>query len=146
MERPLTVAGLVDKRAELIKLRDSLSAELQAVTFDLDHLDATIRLFDPDQTTPIRKRYTVQHAARGGEMARFVLSTLRTASEPLTARQIGLMWAESVGVEPGELTARTLRKRVGSCLGNLARKGLVASAGEVDDAKVWRLANSPDRD
>ena len=75
MDRPLTVSGLLDKRAELIKLRDQLQGELEAVSFDLDHLDATIRLFDPEQVSPVRRRYTAQHAARGGEMARFVLAT-----------------------------------------------------------------------
>lgn len=141
MERPLTVAGLLDKRAELSKLRTSLETELQAVVFDLDHLDACIRLFDPEQASPVRKRYTVQHAARGGEMARFVLATLRTAPAPMTAREIGMAWAKDNGVEPSEVTSRTLRKRAGACLRNLARKGHVVAEGrEDDDAKGWTLA------
>jgi hypothetical protein len=48
MERPLTVSGLLDKRAELTRLCDQLAGELEAVAFDLEHLDAVIRLFDPD--------------------------------------------------------------------------------------------------
>lgn len=139
MERPLTVAGLLEKRAELTKARDVIAAELEAITFDLDHLDAVIRLFDPEQAPQARRRYMAQHAARGGEMARFVLSTLRTASEPLTARQIGLMWAEANGVEPSELTGRTLRKRAGACLRNLASKGLVIAAGVSEDSKLWAI-------
>jgi hypothetical protein len=139
MERPLTVAGLLEKRAELTKAREQLSAELEAVTFDIEHLDAVIRLFDPDQVPIVRKRYLSQHSARGGEMARFVLSTLRTASGPLTARQIGLLWAKDNGLAASDTTARVLRKRVGSCLRNLAAKGHVVEAGEIDDAKGWRL-------
>lgn len=141
MDRPLTVAGLQDKRAELIKVRDQLSSELEAVTFDLDHLDAVIRLFDPEQTPPVRKRYLMQHSARGGEMARFVLSTLRTANNPLTAREIGLKWATDNGLDPTDTTARILRKRCGQCLRNLASKGLVTSEGKGDeDAKLWTVA------
>lgn len=141
MERPLTVSGLLDKRAELTKLRDHLAGELEAVTFDIDHLDAVIRLFDPDQVPVARKRYMAATAARGGEMARFVLSSLRTAGKPLTAREIGLMWATDNGVEPSDLTARTLRKRAGSCLRNLQAKGLVAGAGEAEDAKLWAISS-----
>jgi hypothetical protein len=140
MERPLTVAGLLEKRAELTKARDQLSAELEAVTFDIEHLDAVIRLFDPEQVPIVRKRYLSQHSARGGEMARFVLGTLRQAAAPLTARQIGLMWAEDNGLAASDATARVLRKRVGSCLRNLATKGHVVEVGEVEDAKVWRVA------
>ena len=140
MERPLTVAGLLEKRAELTKARDQLSAELEAITFDIEHLDAVIRLFDPDQVPIVRKRYLSQHSARGGEMARFVLGTLRKASVPLTARQIGLMWAEDNGLAASDTTARVLRKRVGSCLRNLAAKGHVVAAGLSEDSKVWLLA------
>ncbi|MEI9891287.1 MAG: hypothetical protein WDN45_12770 [Caulobacteraceae bacterium] len=140
MERPLTVAGLLEKRAELTKARAQLAAELEAVTFDIEHLDAVIRLFDPEQVPVVRKRYMAQHSARGGEMARFVLSTLRTANAPMTARQIGLQWAADNGVDASETTARVLRKRVGSCLRNLAGKGHVAEAGAVEDAKGWLLS------
>ena len=140
MERPLTVAGLLEKRAELTKARDQLSAELEAITFDIEHLDAVIRLFDPEQVPIVRKRYLSQHSARGGEMARFVLGTLRKASVPLTARQIGLMWAEDNGLAASDTTARVLRKRVGSCLRNLAAKGHVVAAGLSEDSKVWLLA------
>jgi hypothetical protein len=139
VDRPLTVAGLLEKRAELTKAREQLSAELEAVTFDIEHLDAVIRLFDPEQVPIVRKRYLSQHSARGGEMARFVLSTLRKAPGPLTARQIGLMWAEDNGLAASDTTARVLRKRVGSCLRNLAVKGRVVEAGEVEDAKGWRV-------
>ena len=72
-------------------------------------------------------------------MARFVLSTLRMATESLTAREIGLRWAKDNGLDPSDVTARTLRKRVGSCLRNLATKRHVASAGKDDDAKLWSL-------
>jgi hypothetical protein len=140
MERPLTVSGLLDKRAELTKLRDQLAGELEAVTFDLDHLDAVIRLFDPEQVPIVRKRYLAQHSARGGEMARFVLSTLRTANSPLTAREIGLAWAKDNGVDPSDTTARILRKRVGSCLRNLHSHGHVCAAGKTEDSKLWILS------
>ena len=147
MERPLTVAGLLEKRAELVKLRTTLETELQAVTFDLDHMDACIRLFDPEQPSPVRKRYTIQHAARGGEMARFALSALRQANHPLTARQIGEAWAKDNGIEASEITGRVLRKRAAACLQNLARKGhVVAPERGDDDANRWTLTANGEPD
>lgn len=140
MERPLTVSGLLDKRQELTKLRDQLASELEAVAFDLDHLDAVIRLFDPEQVPVVRRRYMAATAARGGEMARFVLSSLRTANSPLTAREIGLRWAKDNGLDPSDTTARVLRKRVGSCLRNLVGKGHVVESGTLEDSKLWCLS------
>ena len=43
IERPNTVAGLLAKRDELVKLRKQLEADLRKVTCDIDHLDAAVR-------------------------------------------------------------------------------------------------------
>jgi hypothetical protein len=41
-ERPNTVFGLLDKRAELVKLQQQLETDLRKVICDIDHLDAAI--------------------------------------------------------------------------------------------------------
>jgi hypothetical protein len=41
------ISALVRKRAELAGLVDHARAELDALTANLGHLDATLRLFDP---------------------------------------------------------------------------------------------------
>jgi hypothetical protein len=51
MEAPNTVSGLVRKKAELEKVRDGLEVDLKAITADIDHLDATIRLFGQAKLT-----------------------------------------------------------------------------------------------
>jgi len=40
VDRPNTLAGLVAKRAELVKYRDQLEADVKALTVDIDHLEA----------------------------------------------------------------------------------------------------------
>ena len=65
LECPNTVAGLVAKRAELLKLRTGLELELRAVTSDMDHIDATIRLSDPVNTPAARKRTERSTGRRG---------------------------------------------------------------------------------
>jgi hypothetical protein len=87
LERPNTVAGLEAKKADLVRLRDQLEADLRAVTADIDHLDGAILLFSassrkspvcylmPDISPPARlalpgsPHATSPHSARGGAAA-----------------------------------------------------------------------------
>jgi len=84
-ERPNTVAGLIAKQHELLKLRDHLEAEARKVTCDIDHLDAVIALFDPANAPEAIKRYTTKHKAQKGQVKRFVLAYLRDAPGPVTS-------------------------------------------------------------
>ena len=63
-ERPNTVSGLEAKKAELVKYRDALEAEIRKVTCDIDHLEAAIALFDPNATPNAIKRDGVRHRAK----------------------------------------------------------------------------------
>ena len=47
-ERPNTLAGLVEKRAEIAGQLAHTRAVLRQLIIDLDHVDAAIRLFDPN--------------------------------------------------------------------------------------------------
>ena len=118
MERPNTIAGLQFKRTELAKLHKHLTTEAKNVLCDLDHIDATIRLFDPDADIErVRlKRYTTKHRAPQGQMKRFVLTMFRESAEPLTSRQITEAWVADRGLSPDESTYIILRKRVGACM------------------------------
>lgn len=46
-ERPNTVTGLIAKHAELSALRDKYKSEIRTMEVNIQHLAATIRLFDP---------------------------------------------------------------------------------------------------
>ena len=48
IERPNTLAGLVDKRAEIAGRIAHTRATLRQLIIDLDHVDAAIRIFDPN--------------------------------------------------------------------------------------------------
>ena len=139
-ERPNTVAGLVAKRDELVKLRDRLEADIRAITVDVDHLEAAIRIFDPENTPEARKRYAAMHRAPKGQSMRFVLSRLREAKTPLTSRQIALAWAQDRGLEAKDSTVVMLTKRIGATLRALQAKGLVAQDGHVEGLVGWRRA------
>lgn len=144
-ERPNTVSGLVAKHAELSALRDRFKAEIKKLTVDIDHLDAAIRLFDPDTSTYAIKQYVVKHRAQKGSVKRFVLGCFREATEPLTSRQITEMWAADRGLVADEATYTILRKRIGACIKSCVNQGLIEdhgwtkNHGENGPYKLWAL-------
>lgn len=75
------LSGLVKRRAELAGEADALKARLARIATDLGHLDATIRLFDPDHDVAgIRpRRPRGPDVAGRGEMTRAILAVLREA-------------------------------------------------------------------
>ena len=142
MERPNTIAGLQAKRAELLKLQKHLVAEAKKVLCDIDHLDACIRLFDPDADIErVRlNRYATKHRAPKGYLKRFVLGQFRVAAAPLTSRKITEAWIADRGLQPDEATFVILRKRIGACI-QIARKGgMIEEAGDEGEYKTWRLS------
>ena len=51
-KRHNTIAGLLAKRDQLTKLRGQLEADIRALSLDIDHSEAAIRIFDPEDTVP----------------------------------------------------------------------------------------------
>lgn len=140
MERPNTLAGIIAKRDELVKYRDQLEADIRAVTVDLDHLDAAIRIFDPEDTPTARRRYAAMHRAPKGQSTRFVLARLREADRPMTSRELAEMWCQDRGLNAKASTVSVLRKRIGATLKTLHNKGVVRQDGHVGGWIGWRLA------
>jgi hypothetical protein len=144
-ERPNTVSGLVAKHKELSELRERYRSEIKKLTVDIDHLDACIRLFDPKADTSPLREYVTKHRATKGSVKRFVLSTLREASKPMTSREITELWAADRGLHADEETLVTIRKRVGACIQTSVKQGLIECAGQTTDHgangpyKLWRL-------
>jgi hypothetical protein len=137
LERPNTVSGLIAKRDELVKYRKQLEQDLRAVTCDLDHLDAAIRLFDPEQTPAARKRYATKHRAKKGTVRRFVLRYLREATAPATSRQITELWIKERGLKADDATFVLIRKRIGACLTALKEDGLAEGVGLLEGYVAW---------
>lgn len=137
-ERPHTLAGLIAKRDELVKYRERLENDIRALTVDIDHLEAAIRIFDPENTPAARKRYAALHRAPRGQSMRFVLGKLREATEPLTSRGLADTWCKDRGLVAKDSTVSMLRKRIGATLKSLHHKGLIHQDGFVDGLIGWR--------
>lgn len=140
-ERPNTVSGLKAKRKELVKLLGNITAEAEKVRGNIKHIDACVALFDPNAKPPTTYHdgFIPRHTAPKGHLKRFILTQLREASDPLSARQIVDAWIIDQMIEADTDTLRLLRKRVGISINTIKRDGLVVEAGMDGLSKLWEL-------
>lgn len=144
VERPNTLAGLVEKRAEIAGRIEQLQTEMRELILALEHVDATIRLFDPSYAVEhIRpKPVPAVYKAFPGDMIRMVLSMLREAPGPLSTKTITLHVMAARGVDSANKQDFELfRQRVGSMLRHHRAKGLIRSfVGEDGQFMLWEIA------
>jgi hypothetical protein len=138
-DRPNTVAGLVEKRAHLAGMMKYHRAELRKIICDLDHVDATIRLFDPQADVRKVSRYPTKHRATKGEASVFVLKMLKAATAPLTSLDIVRAVIKARGLNADDETVVLMRKRVGATLSAQQRLGFVKSIPQEGRYKGWIL-------
>jgi hypothetical protein len=142
MESEHTISGLVRKRAELAGQLEYHHGIVRQLMVDLDHLDATLRMFDPeiklDDIKP--KALPARYAASQGEMARIVLTILKDAREPLASEQLTqrVMAERGMNMDDKRLL-RTVRNRVGSCLRHHRAKGVLRSEQGPGQQLTWEL-------
>jgi len=136
-ERPNTVAGLIEKHREIAGLIEARRAELARLVADLEAVEHTIRLFDPDAALPRAKPLPSPHAAFKGEMRRDVLAALRAAQGPLTSLDIARQVIAARKLPEAMLPA--IRKRVGAALWKLKARQIVAEVPLDGDYKGWQL-------
>jgi len=144
-ERPNTVAGLIAKHAELSALRDKYKSEIRTMEANIQHLAATIRLFDPAVSVyPLRGTVERRRAKRGA-LKRYVLNTLREAPEALTSRELTMGWGADQGLDVTEEVYPDLRRKVSSCIKDCVKGGLVEATGRRSEPeqsgfyKLWAL-------
>lgn len=137
--RPNTIAGLVEKRAQLAGMLKYHRAEIRKVICDLDHVDATIRLFDENADIRRAIRYPTKHRATKGEASRFVLLMLKNATAPLTSLDIVQAQIKARGLKADDQTVVMMRKRVGATLSAQQRLGVIRSIPQEGPYKGWEL-------
>jgi hypothetical protein len=139
------LSGLVAKRAEIAGQIDAARATLRQLIVDLDHVDAAIRLFDPDyDVAAIRaKTYPVAQVTRRGDSIRLILDFLRQAPEPMTTKQIALQVMAVRGLNADDAAlVLTMTRRVGASLRNYRNKGTIRSIkdGRYGKYDLWEIA------
>lgn len=126
----LTISGLLRKRQELTGEIATLQDRLTFTVAALDHLDATIRLLDPDADldAPDMRPPPMFTGVRG-ELTRFILDLLRKADGPMLTMDVAKAVLETRGGNPSDRRALSeIAKKVGHALLKAKRRGSVLSA------------------
>jgi len=138
VERPNTVAGLIEKHRAIAGQIEATRKTLNALVFDLEAVEHTIRLFDPDAQLGRAKPLPSKDAAFRGEMRRDVLAALRSAQGPLTSLDIARQVIAVRKLADDPPTVTMMRKRVGAALWKLKVKAMVVEIAQAGDYKAWR--------
>ncbi len=102
---------------------------------DMDALDRTMRLFDP-AASPLASA-PVRPAVRNGEVSRAVLTVLREAPAPVSARDIATKIAADRGVDVS--TSAAMQAHCGRVRSALDRKRDGVVREQRGDPIVWRV-------
>jgi hypothetical protein len=135
------IGALSNKRAELAGIVRQLEQQLVQQRTNLAHLDATMRLFDPDiQPRQIRAKQSRVRSVwfRPGECLRLIYDELRDAAQPITTRELAerIMRVKAMPARDDrqrELVQKTL-------LGSLNRAKETIARVETAGVVSWRLS------
>jgi hypothetical protein len=144
---PHVVTGLIEKRREIAGQIEHLQRQLKVAVCNLDHVEASIRLFKPDIDLSEHGPRSVPppHSAFKGEVTRILLDALRTAKGPMNTRDLTELLMRERGLPWDDLVMRrVMMQRVSACLNHWKRvkKILKASPGP-GQLLNWEIAEQP---
>jgi len=109
MSQPLIITGLMAKRAEVSGIVSDLEERTRQTRADLAHIDATIRLFDPNarpEAIPGKRPASRNGWFAAGEISRRIRDDLREAREPIAAEAIVRRAMVAKGLDPEDKMIR----------------------------------------
>ena len=134
------IGALRNKRAELAGMVGQLEQQLARQRANLAHLDATMRLFDPDvRPQEIRAKRQRARSAwfRQGECLRLIYDELRNVAQPLTTRDLTAQIMRAKAIPAGDDRSRELIQK--TVLGSLNRAKETIARVEAAGVVTWRL-------
>ena len=137
------IGALREKRAELSGAVRQIEQQLAQHRTDLAHLDATMRLFDPDiQPDDIRPRRPHHRNAwfRPGECLRLIYDELREALEPLSTRDLAERIISRRSLKLDNDRSRDLIQH--TILSSLNRAGATITRLQRGGTVYWQLAQA----
>jgi hypothetical protein len=134
------IGALRNKRAELAGVLRQLEQQLVQQRANLAHLDATMRLFDPDiRPKDIRPKRMRERNVwfRPGECLRLIYDELREVTEPVTTRELAerIMQVKAIPAADNDRRERIQK----TLLGSLNRATETIARVEVAGVVSWRL-------
>lgn len=138
------VSRLVAKRSEIAGLVAHHQQQIARLSGDLQHLDATLKLFDPEidlRTLRVKEHRKRNSFFKPGECQRMVLDIFREAQGmALSSRQIGEHLAQRKGLPNTTEMIEQMQKNTIAIVKRLEDAGTVQAAGMDGQGRTWRLA------
>jgi hypothetical protein len=134
------VAILRDKRSELAAAISRLERQVAQHRVDLEHITATMQLFDPEvphETAKMAAPRKRNDWFRPGECRRLIYDVLRDAPRPLTTREVAgaVMAVKAMAIDDAR-TCELIYKAVHS---SLKRASDTIACVEAAGAAAWRV-------
>ena len=135
------IHGLVRRRAELSGDIETTQKKLQQMIVDLEHLDRTLLMFDPEyriDTIKPRAFRPPDDWSKRGQMTRIILGILRQASGPMTSRDTALQLILERGLgQDDQKLVRLMAKRCGVALRGMRDRGVAQSSEGPGQCVLW---------
>jgi hypothetical protein len=137
------ISALREKRIKIATEIEDLQARLRKAVTDLDHCEATLKLFDP--TADISKlgpRKVPQVLSDiHGDTGRIILSTLRTATVPLPTYKIceAVMKARNLDTDDKGLCRLMMKRTVANLKHWHRKRGLIRPMQGPGQQYMWEL-------
>ena len=139
------VSGLVAKRSELSGLIEHYMQKIKSMDADLHHLDAAIKLFNPDydlRTIRVKQHRKKNLFFKFGECARLVLDVLRESGSLMSTEAVALAVIKKKNFDATDKDLLVFFKKAAiTALRHQASRELVKSAGRAPDGVtlLWQL-------
>jgi hypothetical protein len=135
------VSALKEKRIQVASLIESLQGQIRKATIDLDHVEAALRLFDPDVDLAAlspRKVAQVLYDTKG-DTGRIILDTLRNAMRPVPTAAVcdAVMKARGLDTNDKALCRMMMKRTTANLKHWSARRGLIRSMPGPGQQLLW---------
>ncbi len=143
MAEPHVITALIAKRAEIAGKIEATQSELRSLIIDLDHVDAALRIFDPDiDLSDVRPRaLPARHRSFRGGVQRTVLAALRKSNKPMAAYELAKHVMAERGLDMSDKRLLVVvAKRVGASLRQMRAKNYVRSIPAIGRRVLWEVA------
>ena len=142
---PVVIPDIIKKREEtLLELRDR-QARADACRSAIWHINATLAFCDENgDAREISRRYTLhERRLKHGAISNLVMSALRNASKPLTAREIFSIVTHLLGSKARTMSARLLYCIIRSTLNFKLKQGTVTCLKSHAELQTFRIVQRP---
>lgn len=137
------VSALKEKRVELASQIEDLREKLRRTVIDLDHVEASLKLFDPDVNIGELGPRKVPQVLSDihGDTGRVILDTLRTATTPISTTKVceAVMTARGLDTDDKALCRLMMKRTVANLKHWSKKRGLIRSMPGAGQEYVWEV-------